>query len=80
MTKTRVREVGRFRVVDNNGKMHTIIARQDFIVADSAFQEPPREIPGLVSYYDTTGRGVNQIDENTYELFVGTQMVRTTKI
>lgn len=79
MNKKITKLIDRFDVITETGIVFTIFKHQDFDVAE-AFQEEPQEIPGRMWFSTLDGKGVNQIDENTYKLLNGTDIIMTKKI
>lgn len=79
MNKKITKLIDKFQVITEKGKIFTILKRQDFNIAE-AFQQEPREIPGIKWFCTPDGKGVNQIDENTYQLLNGVDVVIAKKM
>jgi len=79
MNKTITRQVGSFRAISDSGKYFTIFISQIFHINDE-FGKAPEEIPGTKSLRTSSGRPVNMIDENTYEILGDMEKIRVTKV
>ena len=75
MNKKIKKLIDNFKVKTENGKVFTILKYQDSDIDAEAFQQEPQEIPGIISFITPDGKGVNQINENTYQLFIGADVV-----
>ncbi|HUN55563.1 MAG TPA: hypothetical protein VMU29_10450 [Smithella sp.] len=74
MNKKKTKIIDRFEAKTENGKVLTIFKCQEFHI-DESFQQATREIPGIVWFSTPNGTGVNQIDENTYQVLDGVDVV-----
>jgi hypothetical protein len=79
MNKTKSKLIDRFQVKTEYGKIITISKSQEFYISE-AFQQATEEIPGRVWFSTPNGKGVNQIDENTYQVLDGADVVIAKKI
>jgi len=79
MNKKRIKIVDIFKAKTESGKVFTIYVNQEFIISD-AFMEEPKETPGIKSLITSTGKRVNKIDENTYEILGDIEKIIVTRI
>jgi len=79
MNKKKTKLIDRFQVKTEYGKVLTISKFQEFNI-DEAFQQDTQEIPGAVWFSTPNGKGVNQIDENTYQVLDGADIVIAKRI
>jgi hypothetical protein len=79
MNKKKIKQIDSFKVITDSGKLNTVYAYQEFYIAEE-FGQAPKEIPGIISYRTRDGKGVNQIDQNTYQLLDGVEVVIAKKI
>jgi len=74
MNKKKTKVIDRFQVKSESGKVFTILKRQEFDI-EEAFQQETREIPGTISYSTPDGKDVTPIDEFTYQILDGADVV-----
>ncbi|MCK9362164.1 MAG: hypothetical protein M0P74_00955 [Syntrophales bacterium] len=82
MKKVIKRTVGNFKARTADGEIITIMIIQEFIIGALAFGDTIRqESPGDKQFVTSNGRQVNEIDENTYDVFSDTgSKYRVTRI
>ena len=67
--------VNRFLAQTDNGKRYTIFEYQEYIPAAS-LPHPNAEIPSLKRWDTSTGRHVNNIDSETFQIVEADEVVR----
>jgi len=81
MDKIIERTAGNFKTQTADGEIITINIIQKFIIGTLAFGETvPQESPIGRRLVTSDGRPVNEIDENTYDVFGDTGKCRITRI
>lgn len=79
MNKKIEKRIDSFKTISESKKVFTILVYQEFIIIDE-FQKEPEEIPGIKSLRTLDGNHVNRIDDETYEILGGLEVVRVKRI
>lgn len=66
MSEFEIKEVERFKAIDEDGKTYTIIITQKFII--SRTHDGTSRIPSLKDAETSDGRPLNRIDDDTFDL------------